>query len=118
MRRSLHAQWRRHSLEKGHYGRGLLGAEGLALAACQFPVAIAKNAQEIANTTATILATDDARRALGRRARAYVALHFSWSAYGRRLEETHAELQPMELLKSRRGCQRGTGTYDLAGSER
>src|SRR6266511_4295930 len=29
MRRSLHAQRRRNTLERGHCGRGLLGAEGL-----------------------------------------------------------------------------------------
>jgi glycosyltransferase involved in cell wall biosynthesis len=80
-----------------------LGAEGLAVACCQLPLAIAKNAEEIASTTATLLAADEARHALGRRARAYVAEHYSWSAYGQRLEKIYAELQPTGSVNSHRG---------------
>lgn len=82
MRRSLYAQRRRNILEKGHCAQDLLGAEGLAVAACILRVAIANNAQETANTIATLLATDNARRTLGRPARAYVALHFSGRPMG------------------------------------
>jgi hypothetical protein len=81
MRISLHAQRRRNTSERGHCGRGLLGAEGLAIAACHCTVAIAKNVQEIANTIATLLGTDNARRRLRRRARSFVARHFSWLTY-------------------------------------
>jgi len=80
-----------------------VGAEGLAVAGCQPPLAIAKGTEEFARATATLLGADDMRRALGRRARAYVTEHYSWSAYGRRLEEMYAELQSMGSVKSRQG---------------
>ena len=80
-----------------------IGAEGLAAAGCQPPLAVNKTAEEIARATAALLAADDTRRALGRRARAYVTEHYSWSAYGRRLEAIYAELQPIGSVKCRHG---------------
>ncbi len=77
MRRSLHAQQRTNPVEKGRCGGGLLGAEGLAVTACRFPVLSSKNAQENAKASATLLAKDNARRPVGCRARAFVAQHFS-----------------------------------------
>lgn len=80
-----------------------VGAEGLAIAGCQPPLEIAKGTEEFARATATLLGADDRRRVLGRRARAYVTEHYSWSAYGRRLDEMYAELQSMGSVKSRHG---------------
>jgi glycosyltransferase involved in cell wall biosynthesis len=71
-----------------------IGAEGLAVTDGQPPLAIAEDAEEIARTTAALLAADDARRALGRRARAFVVEHHSWLAYRERLEAIYTELQP------------------------
>jgi glycosyltransferase involved in cell wall biosynthesis len=71
-----------------------LGAEGLTATCGQLPLAIAESAEEIARTTAALLAADEARRAIGRQARAFVAKHHSWSAYGERLEAIYAELRP------------------------
>ena len=80
-----------------------VGAEGIAVAGCQPPLAIANSAEELARATATLLAAHDMRRALGHGARAYVTEHFSWAAYGRRLEEMYAELQSMGSVKIRHG---------------
>jgi glycosyltransferase involved in cell wall biosynthesis len=70
-----------------------LGAAGLAVAYNQPPVIIAKDAEGIARATVKLLAKDDARRTLGRRARAFVTEHHSWSAYGQRLEAIYSELK-------------------------
>lgn len=80
-----------------------LGAEGLAVAGCQTPIVIARDADEIARGTAKLLTDDDTRRALGRRARAYVTEHFSWTAYGRRLEQIYSELQAADQLSTAAG---------------
>lgn len=77
-----------------------LGAEGLAVTESQPPIVVAKDADEIAHMTAALLAADDTRRELGRRARAYVTEHFSWAAYGRRLDEIYSELQPSQASDS------------------
>jgi glycosyltransferase involved in cell wall biosynthesis len=76
-----------------------VGAEGLAVEGCQLPVVIANDAEEIADSTAKLLVAEDQRRTLGHCARAYVREHFSWSAYGRRLEEIYTELQRMGSVK-------------------
>ncbi len=69
-----------------------LGAAGLAVGLCPPPLAIGRDAAEIAEAAAELLATDSARRALGRRARAFVAEHHSWRAYQLRLEVLYREL--------------------------
>ena len=71
------------------------GAEGLAIEGCQPPLAVAEDAEGIADAAATLLASVEARRSLGRRARAFVAEHYSPPAYARRLEAVYAELQPI-----------------------
>ena len=78
-----------------------VGAEGIAVAGCQPPLEIANGAEEFARATATLLGTNSMRRTLGRRARAYVTEHYSWAAYGRRLEEMYAELHSMGSVKTR-----------------
>jgi glycosyltransferase involved in cell wall biosynthesis len=70
-----------------------LGAAGLTFANNQAPLIIAENAEGIARATVKLLAKDDARRTLGRRARAFVTEHHSWSAYGQRLEAIYSELK-------------------------
>ena len=70
----------------------LRGADGLAINGQQPPLIIAENAEEIAGATAALLADESARRELGRRARAFVAEHFSPSAYARRLETIYEEI--------------------------
>jgi glycosyltransferase involved in cell wall biosynthesis len=74
-----------------------LGAEGLAIAGCQPPLVVAEDAKEIASAAAALLASPEARRSLGRRARTFVAEHYSPLAYARRLEAIYAELQPGEV---------------------
>jgi glycosyltransferase involved in cell wall biosynthesis len=81
-----------------------VGAEGLEIAGCELPLSIAIDTEEFARATTILLRSDEMRRAMGRRARAYVMQHFSWSAYGRRMEEMYTELQPMGSVKSRQGC--------------
>ena len=78
-----------------------LGAEGLAVPGCQPPLVIAEDAYGIASTTAALLSADEDRRALGRRACAFVTEHHSWSAYSKRLEAIYAELHPIGSMKSR-----------------
>lgn len=67
------------------------GAEGLSEAGCPPPLAIGEDAEGIAEQTAALLANGPARRALGERARAHAAEHFSAAAYARRLEAVYAE---------------------------
>jgi glycosyltransferase involved in cell wall biosynthesis len=80
-----------------------LGAEGLAGDRSQKPIAVAESAEGIASATAELLASREAREALGRRARAFVAEHHSWSAYLRRLEAIYAELQSPACATTARG---------------
>ncbi|MBI3952202.1 MAG: glycosyltransferase [Acidobacteria bacterium] len=72
-----------------------IGAEGLANTGGRLPLAIAEDAEGIARTTAALLGSENARHALGCRARAFVAQHHSWPAYAQRLEAIYAELQPV-----------------------
>jgi glycosyltransferase involved in cell wall biosynthesis len=74
-----------------------LGAEGLAEAGGPPPLALAADAEGIAAAAAELLRAPDARRALGRRARAFVAAHHGWGAYADRLEATYAELGAGEV---------------------
>jgi glycosyltransferase involved in cell wall biosynthesis len=69
-----------------------VGAAGLALQQQPHPVAIANDTDGIANATVELLARDQHRRALGQRARAFVAEHHTWAGYGKRLEALYAEL--------------------------
>lgn len=78
-----------------------LGAEGLTGDRSQLPLAVGETAEEIACATAELLASHGAGEALGRRARAFVAEHHSWSAYLQRLEAIYAELQSLNLPHAR-----------------
>jgi glycosyltransferase involved in cell wall biosynthesis len=71
-----------------------LGAEGLTGAGKHPPLAIAEDAEGIARAASALLGEEETRRALGQRARAYVKTHYSWSAYGQRIEAIYAELYP------------------------
>ncbi len=66
-----------------------LGAEGLAAAA---PLRVEASAPEFAAAVAALLADVGARRALGRRAREFVAEHHSWSGFAARLAAIYREL--------------------------
>jgi glycosyltransferase involved in cell wall biosynthesis len=79
-----------------------LGAEGLAVPGCQPPLVIAEDAYGIASATAALLSADEDRRALGRRACAFVTEHHSWPAYRERLEAIYAELRPIGSMEGRR----------------
>jgi len=68
------------------------GADGLTIGGCEPPLALGKDAESIAGATAHLLADRDARRALGSRARDFVAEHYSADAYASRLEATYAEV--------------------------
>jgi glycosyltransferase involved in cell wall biosynthesis len=78
-----------------------VGAEGLAVPGSDLPLVVAKNAAEIAHATATLLGSVDMRRSIGIRAQLYVREHFSWAAYGRRLEQIYAELKPAQFRDRR-----------------
>lgn len=67
-----------------------IGARGFAVTDDQPPLAIVSDAAGVARMTAELLANSDMRRMLGRRARAFVAKHYSWTAYTDRLEATYA----------------------------
>ncbi|HMN29278.1 MAG TPA: glycosyltransferase, partial [Caldilineaceae bacterium] len=71
------------------------GAEGLLLKQSQRPLVIADSAEAIAEATATLLASAEARRSLGQRARAFVAEQHSAAAYAGRLAAIAAELPAM-----------------------
>lgn len=68
------------------------GADGLAMIGQQPPLIIAEDAEGIADAVVALLADESARRELGRRARAFVAKHFSPSAYAQRLEAIYEEI--------------------------
>lgn len=68
-----------------------LGAAGL-IGPAEPPLVIAADASAFARETARLLNSDGERRALGRRARTFVAEHYSAAAYARRLESVYAEL--------------------------
>lgn len=70
------------------------GAEGLSVDGCQPPLVVAADTEAMVQATATLLGSPATRRALGLRARTFVAQHFSPQAYVRRLEAVYAELQP------------------------
>jgi glycosyltransferase involved in cell wall biosynthesis len=78
-----------------------LGAQGLAVENGGPPVVLRTEADEVADATANLLASKAERRALGRRARDFVARHHSWSAYGERLDAMYSELIDHDLLRSR-----------------
>jgi glycosyltransferase involved in cell wall biosynthesis len=72
-----------------------IGTEGLTLeGAGALPLVVAQGSQAIATGTATLLADTGRRRALGARARDFVARHHSWSAYLERLEALYRDLCP------------------------
>lgn len=68
------------------------GSDGLAMNGQQTPLVIAETAEGIAEAAALLLADDNARRELGRRARAYVAENYSAQAYAQRLEAIYEEM--------------------------
>jgi len=70
-----------------------LGAEGLTHDGEHPPLSIAETAGDIAVAAARLLTSCEDRLALGRRARAFVAEHYSWSGYRARLEAVYQELQ-------------------------
>jgi glycosyltransferase involved in cell wall biosynthesis len=68
------------------------GREGLALDGVQPPLLVADDSDGFAAATAALLDDLRARRALGERARAFAAEHYSAEAYGRRLEAVYEEI--------------------------
>ena len=70
------------------------GAEGLQYDG-DAPLAVADTADEIASETARLLADPGGRRALGERARAFVAEHHSPRAYAARLEQAYGEAREL-----------------------
>jgi glycosyltransferase involved in cell wall biosynthesis len=68
------------------------GADGLAIGGREPPLVLGEDADAIAGATARLLADRTARRALGSRARDFVAKHYSAEAYASRLEDTYAEV--------------------------
>jgi glycosyltransferase involved in cell wall biosynthesis len=66
-----------------------LGAEGLARDA---PVLVAASGPEVAEAIVALLADPERRRALGHRARGYVAEHHAWSGFASRLAAIYREL--------------------------
>jgi len=76
-----------------------LGAEGLSVDGTQPPVAISSEANGIARLVCDLLSSDEVRHDLGRRAREFVLEHFSWKAYGQRLEAIYGELKSMAHQK-------------------
>jgi polysaccharide biosynthesis protein PslH len=69
-----------------------LGAEGLTFDQNELPLGIGSDAGSIATIAASLLGSDQARRDLGSRARAFVTQRHTWSAYIQRLEASYAEL--------------------------
>jgi glycosyltransferase involved in cell wall biosynthesis len=76
-----------------------LGAEGLMGSMEELPVACADTADAIASHIVRLLDSPDERRALGARARAFVAERQSWTAYADRLDATYEELRRRAPLR-------------------
>lgn len=70
------------------------GADGLEVVGQRPPLVIAEDAEGIARAVCDLLADPAGRQALGARARAFVAEHYSPQACVQRLEAIYAELQP------------------------
>jgi glycosyltransferase involved in cell wall biosynthesis len=68
------------------------GAEGLDVGGARPPVEIGDHADALAHTAARLLQDADARRDLGRRARAYVQANHSPQVHVDRLERVLAEV--------------------------
>jgi glycosyltransferase involved in cell wall biosynthesis len=75
------------------------GVEGVAIGGEPLPVRIADEAPAIAEVIASLLASPQERRALGRSAHAFAAHHLSVDAYLRRLEERLGPLLPEGLCR-------------------
>jgi glycosyltransferase involved in cell wall biosynthesis len=69
-----------------------IGAEGLAVGNDELPLVVAAGIEGIVNAVEILLDGREARHALGRRARTFVARHHGWSAYEQRLEAMYAGL--------------------------
>ncbi len=67
-----------------------LGAEGVGAGA---PLRVSATADALAEETVRLLEDGDARRELGRRARAFVSEHHGWDAFHDRLARIHDELR-------------------------
>jgi polysaccharide biosynthesis protein PslH len=78
------------------YGKAIvttpLGADGMEISGQEPPLAIGHDAEEIVEETAGLLENPAHRLALGKRARDFVANHYSVQAYARRLEDVFIEL--------------------------
>jgi glycosyltransferase involved in cell wall biosynthesis len=68
------------------------GVDGLMIDDQPLPLIIAEGDQAIAEATASLLSSRDARRSLGCQARAFVTQNFSAQAYARRIEASYVEL--------------------------
>ena len=69
-----------------------LGTEGLIGPSAELPLASADEAGAFSAHVARLLAAPVERRALGERARAFVAAHHSWRAHADRLEHIYEEI--------------------------
>lgn len=69
-----------------------IGAEGLEVGTQQVPLVIANDPEGIANAAIELLGDDSRRRALGDRARGFIAEHHNWATYAQRLESIYSEL--------------------------
>lgn len=68
------------------------GADGLTIDEFAPPLVVADSTAGLADAIIALLNSDERRRAIGRQARAFVAEHFSASAYAQRIEAIYAEL--------------------------
>lgn len=69
------------------------GADGLTIGDCSPPLVMADSTAGFADAIITLLNSDERRRAIGVQARAFVAEHFSASAYAHRIEAIYAEMR-------------------------
>jgi polysaccharide biosynthesis protein PslH len=73
-------------------------ADGLCAPGHALPLALADDVDGIAHHVAALLSSQEARRALGSRARAFASQYHSPEAYARRLEDIYASLTSVALL--------------------
>ncbi|MGI9149612.1 MAG: glycosyltransferase [Chloroflexota bacterium] len=71
-----------------------LGAEGLAVEGIEPSLLMSQTSEGLAHSIGHLLADEDKRLELGRRARQFVAAHHAWSAHMQRLEQTYDEIAP------------------------